>query len=347
MLSQKFYLISRASLHLAAAALLAGVTVSGADGRLVTLQSVAGLPPHVVGRFGEPAGFQQDAEGQYFVVDRRGHTVYRIDATMAAVTPLVAIGRESGRILLPFGFDLGQGEFAVADAPDPAERVQVFTTNGSRVSAFTLARRSEARVQLNGLVLNGAGSMRFTVERTVLLNQPDTGALISEYDVRGRALRGIGTLRATSQDDDEQLRLAFNAGLPVPVPGGGFYFVFQTGEPRFRRYDATGVLMFERVIQGRELDALVQSQPTIWPRRPGYAAREIPVVRPIVRTAAVDGQGQLWISFVVPVTYVYDRDGEKARTVQFRAAGLIAPASLYFTDDGRLLVTPGCYVFRP
>ena len=61
---------------------------------------------------------------------------------MTAVTPLVAIGHEPGRILRPFGFDLGEGEFAVADAPGAAERVQVFTTSGSRLSAFMLPARS-------------------------------------------------------------------------------------------------------------------------------------------------------------------------------------------------------------
>jgi hypothetical protein len=347
------YLIAGPPLHKAAAGLLlaaslgAEARVSAPSGQPETLQPVVGLPPHLVGRFGEPAAFQQAPDGQYFVFDRRGHTVSSIDAAMTAVTPLVAIGHEPGRILRPFGFDLGEGEFAVADAPGAAERVQVFTSSGSRLSAFLLPTRPDARVRLDGAVANGASSMRFTAQRTVLLNQPETGALFSEYDIRGRALRSVGTLRPTAHDGDEQLRLAFNAGLPVPIPGGGFYFVFQAGEPRFRKYDAAGTLLFERAIQGRELDALVQSQPTTWPERPGRTAREIPIVRPVVRVATVDPSGQLWISFTVPFTYVYDVDGEKVRTVQLRGAGLLTPTSLFFTPDGRLLVTPGCYVFRP
>ncbi len=349
MLSGKLYLILRRPLWGATAGLV--LTVIGSAAPPVTgpetLRSVAGLPPHLVGRFGAPAGFQQSPDGQYYVFDRRGHTVSRIDAAMTAATTVVAIGGEPGRILRPFGFDLGDGEFAVADAPGATERVQVFTTSGSRVSAFTLANRSEPRVQLDGVVVNGASSMRFSRQRTVLLNQPDTGALVSEYDIRGRALRGVGRLRVTGHDSDAQLRLAFNAGLPVPIPDGGFYFVFQTGEPRFRKYDAAGALVFERVMQGRELDTLLQSQPTTWPRRPGHTASEIPIVRPIVGAATLDQRGQLWISFTVPITYVYDPEGEKVRTVQFRAAGVIGPTSLFFAPDGRLLVTPGCYVFRP
>jgi hypothetical protein len=44
---------------------------------------------------------------------------------------------------------------------------------------------------------------------------------------------------------------------------------------------------------------------------------------------------------------VYDTHGDKARTVQFSAAGMITPTSLFFTRTGRILVTPGCYEFQP
>ena len=68
---------------------------------------------------------------------------------------------------------------------------------------------------------------------------------------------------------------------------------------------------------------------------------------PTVRTAAADAGGQLWISFVEPFTYVFDADGDKVRTVQFRAAGIRSPNHLFFDTAGRLLVTPGMFVFQP
>ena len=49
----------------------------------------------------------------------------------------------------------------------------------------------------------------------------------------------------------------------------------------------------------------------------------------------------------MPYTYVYDRDGEKIRTVQFRAAGIMSPGSLFFGHKGRLLVAPGLFEFNP
>ena len=51
------------------------------------------------------------------------------------------------------------------------------------------------------------------------------------------------------------------------------------------------------------------------------------------------------MSLRVPYTYVYDRKGEKVRTVQFHAAGTVSPDSLFFESRDRLLVTPGCYIF--
>ena len=43
-----------------------------------------------------------------------------------------------------------------------------------------------------------------------------------------------------------------------------FFLVFQTGEPVFQKYDAAGTLVFERRVQGREIDDFVNALPTTW-----------------------------------------------------------------------------------
>lgn len=334
---------------LAVAAALAPPTSSSSRLDAEVLESVAALPPALVGRFHEPLAFQQADSGSYFVFDRRDHAVYRIDERMETATRLLSIGQEPGNLLLPFAFDLGPGElFAVGDAPGgQRERVQIFDPAGYRVGGFSLPGRAEARVQLEGLVLNGIGSLQFTAGHTILVSQPETGSLISEYDVTGRMVNAFGRLRPTGHEADEDLHLALNSGLPLEIPGGGYYFVFQAGAPAFHRYGADGRLVYERVIQGRDIDDLLRVQPTRWPRRTGLTGREIPVVTPVVRTAAVAPDGSLWVSITVGVTYVYDPDGEKVRIVGLRGAGPLMPTSLSFTGDGRLLVTPGGFVFRP
>ena len=314
--------------------------------RVEILKSVSGIPPHIVGEFEEPAAFQQAANGQYFVFDRRAHTVYGIDEKRTAAWRLIQVGQETGRVIEPRAFDLApNGTFALADAPRGVERVQIFGPGGNVIGGFTLPGRAEARVAVGSLVLNGVGALQYT-GATFLISHPESGTLFTEYSPNGGALRGVGRLRATGFEQERDLHLAMNAGLPLVDPTGGFIYVFLAGTPVFRKYDAKGELLFERHIEGRELDEYLRNIPTRWPRRK-VEDRELPFVTPTVRAAAVDGRGQLWVSLVLPYTYVYDANGEKVRTVQFQSAGVIAPNSLFFAQNGRLLVTPGCYEFQP
>jgi hypothetical protein len=314
--------------------------------RVDTLRPVAAIPPAIVGEFREPVAFQQAASGQYFVFDRRAHTVYGIDQKRTAAWKLIQIGGETGRVIEPGAFDLAaNGTFAVADAPRGMERVQIFGAGGNVLGGFTLPGRADARVTMGNLVLNGVGSLQYT-GTSFLISQPETGTLFTEYTPTGAAIRSIGRLRATGYEQDRDLHLAMNAGLPLVDPTGGFYYVFLAGKPIFQKYDAGGALVYERHIEGREIDEHLRALPSKWPTR-RVQDREVPYVIPTVRAAAVDAMGQLWVSLIVAYTYVYDTQGDKARTVQFQGAGVIAPTSLFFTRAGRLLVTPGCYEFQP
>lgn len=327
---------------LAVALLLAGASLAAAPADV--LVSVGGLPAHLAGLFEDPLAFQRVPSGAYLVFDRRAHAVYRIDAARTEAVRIVAVGPEGGKLLGPTAFDSGpDGFFVVADAPNLVERLQFFNEQGQRIGGFSLAGRAAARVTLGSLVLSGVGSVEFT-GRSLLINLPETGGLVTEFGLAGTPVRTFGSLRPTGHEQDRDLHFALNVGLPLVNPRGGFYFVFTTGEPRFRKYDRRGELVFERVIQGREIDGLTGSQPSVWPRRT-VGGRELPFVPPVVRTAAVDSQGRLWVSFVVPFTYVFDEDGDRVRTVQFRGAGLVSPTSLFFAPGGRLLVTPGLYEF--
>lgn len=308
------------------------------------LRSSGGLPPHVVGQFQEPAAFQQAPSGDRYVFDRRGHSVYRIGPDGAAVE-LVQIGPEDGRLLGASAFHLGQdGRFVVADAPEGRERVQVFEGDGTRLGGFRLPGRAAPRITLGELVLTGIASLQFT-GRTIVMSQPELGGLFTEFTLNGHAYRTLGVFRRTGHEADRDVHLALNSGLPLVIPGGGYYFVFQAGVPLFRKYDSGGQLLFERHIEGPELDPQLAAVPTVWPRRPGASGRSLPIVPPAVRAAAVDPDGYLWIALQSPYVYVYDPRGEKVRTLMLRGAGILNPTSLAFAGRDRLLVTPGCYEF--
>lgn len=312
---------------------------------MLVLRSTGGLPAHIAGSFQKPLGFQQSDAGQYFVFDRRAHAVYTIAGD--APKKIIEVGAEAGRVLDPSAFDIApsDGSFVIADAPLRQQRIQTFTASGGRIGGFTLQAKEIARVTLDSLVLNGVGSIQFTGE-SILINQPDTGALVSELTLYGQTTRSFGQLRATGQEADPNVHLALNAGLPLIDPAGGFYFVFAAGVPAFRKYDAKGTLLFERHIEGPELDDYLRTLPSRWPAHRTEDGDLLPLVPPAIRAAGVDRQGRLWVSLMQPITYVYDASGDKIRTVQFRGADVLTPNSLFFTKDGRILVTPGCYEFK-
>lgn len=331
----------RPLLFAAAALFLASSTLAISVDTLVPVQSV---PPEIAGRFRDPRGFQQSASGEYFVFDRRAHAVWGLDPRLEGAFLIVDIGSEPGRILDPTAFAVApDGSFVVADAPRGMARIQAFTPAGFRTAGFFVDQAARPRITIDNTVMSGIGTMQFT-GTSVLLSQPENGALVSEYMLTGKPMRSVGTLRATGHEPDHDVHIALNSGIPLLASSGALYYVFQAGLPVFRKYDSAGHLIYERQIQGREIDELVPTLPSSWPRNP--IDGELPLVRPTVRAAAVDRDDRLWVAFEAGFTYVFDPDGDKVRVVRFRGAGAVSPTTMFFGPGGRLLVTPGLHEFE-
>ena len=305
-------------------------------------RATGSLPAHVAAAFDEMAACTLTPSGDYLIFDRRAHAVYALAKGTETPKRIVQIGSETGRIIRPTVFDSApDGSFVIADAPGDQQRVQFFSSTGTNLAGFTMPGRGVPQITLGDLVLSGLATLEYTGQ-TVLISQPELGSLVVEYLATGTPLRTFGELRATGQEKDPQVHSALNVGISLLNPKGGYYFVFLSGVPMFRKYDAAGHLVFERHIEGVELDPYVGKLPTTWPRKRG----EIPIVPASVRAAAVDPGGNLWISLAAPYTYIYDTSGDKRHTIQFRGAGIISPTSFFFTRDKRVLVTPGCYAFE-
>src|SRR5262249_53275406 len=149
---------------------------------------------------------------------------------------VVATGPEWGHILKPSAFAMGSDDiFAIADTPGPFDRIQYFSTSGALLGQFFPPGAPATRLTIGSVILNGIGAMQFT-GKTFLFNSPNTGALMMEVSADGHPIRSIGALRPTGHEGDRALHIALNAGLPLVSPVGGFYFVFQTGLPMFRKY---------------------------------------------------------------------------------------------------------------
>lgn len=331
-------------LRLVAPVLLALALSAGPRSEVEERRSIGGLPAHLAGAFDEISACHVAPSGEYVIFDRRAHAVYTAARGADVPKRIVQIGSERGRIIRPSAFDsAADGSFVVADAPGDQQRLQFFLPTGAELGGFVLPGRGVPQITLGDLVLSGLGALEYTGE-TVLISQPEVGALVTEYLLSGTVLRLFGELRPTGQEKDLAVHRALNVGIVLLNPKGGYYFVFLSGVPMFRKYAADGTLVFERHIEGIEVDSYIARMPTVWPRRRS-GPTELPIVPAAVRTAAVDRDGNLWIALVSPFTYVYDSSGDKRRTVQFRAAGIISPTSLFFTRDKRLLISPGCYTF--
>jgi hypothetical protein len=332
--------------------LVAVIILSGALLRarhaVEVLTPTGGLPPQLVGQMREPAAFVETADGRYLVYDRRAQTVFSVDAKKTALKKLIPIGPSDGEILRPLAFIPGpERTFLIHDSPGQYDRVQKFYDDGTALEAFRRWPQKGEPMQLNvdAMLVSGFGAMA-VIGPDVLAQVPDGAALMSQVTFTGQITRRIGVLRPTGYESDVALHRTLNAGRPLVAPDGSLYFVFTMGVPMYRKYSAAGELIFERHIEGPELDATLQSLPTEWPRRVMSGA-EFAHVTPTVQTATVDPQGRLWITLIEPFTYVYDADGNKVKTVQFRGAGVISPTSLFFAKGGRVLVTPGCYEYTP
>ena len=228
------------------------------------------------------------------------------------VRKLIEIGTELGRVLRPTAFDVANDEtLVVADAPFDTRRVQVFHSTGTSLGGFTIPGREVPLIVMEGIVLSGIGSLEYTGQ-SVLMSQPQNGSLVVEHGLDGRTLRTFGTLRATGHEQDQDVHVGLNAGLVVINPRGGFYYVFLAGVPLFRSYDAAGALIFERHIEGTELDETCKSC-----RRPGRVAR-IRRPRAPAHTACSSRGGRRSRRQSVDIAggarhAIYDTNGDKRR----------------------------------
>jgi hypothetical protein len=316
---------------------------AGRISRVDVLRPASAVPAHLASRFDRRALFAELRDRTTVVLDRRAHGLFTIDPTGRTVRRVVDAGWEPGRLLDAEALAVAPNDIiGVLDSPQGFDRVQYFGADGLVVGSFYLPQRATPRLSVENTVVDAPSALAFTGQ-TFLVNQPDWGTAFAEFNANGSILRQVGRTRSLHAGDADVAR-AMNVGIPLVDPGGGFYFVFQNGTPIFRRYDRAGALIFERHIEGVELDARLLAMPTTWADR---TAGTKPVVPPLVRAAAVDRDGHLWVSLAVPYTYVYDRTGEKIRTVQFHTTEIVAPTFLFFTARGELLMSPGGYRFEP
>jgi hypothetical protein len=225
---------------------IAGARSAAVRPDLEVLIAARGLPRAFTSQLLDTIGYAETGTGESLVLDRRSHVVWTVDAKRATWRKVVLAGEKLGQIAYPTALAVGPGDqFVVADVSQGADRLQWFDLTGKMAGAFWLPDKHSPPMIVLSVMFNGIGALHFTGE-SFYVGYPFRGSLISEVDLKGLTVRQIGLQRTTGQESDPELHLALNSGVVAADPTGGFYYVFQAGEPLFRKYDADGRLVFER-----------------------------------------------------------------------------------------------------
>ena len=86
--------------------------------------------------------------------------------------------------------------------------------------------------------MSGIASIQFT--EPTLISQPEGGTLFTEYSSSGYAFRTFGRLRDTGHEQDRDVHLALNVGLPLVDPTGGYFYAVSRRPPDVPERDRDG-----------------------------------------------------------------------------------------------------------
>ena len=193
------------------------------------------------------------------------------------------------------------------------------------------------------MVVSGIASIQFTGS-SILISQPENGALVTEYAASGREGRSFGELRATGHEADRDLHLALNSGIPLVDPSAGSSSCSTPAFRCFANTTAMAACVFERRMQGAETDRIIERLPAQWPRRDGeLRGRALDRARRGRRSP----RQPVGLASSIPTRTSSIRRATRFGRCSSAASTSIAPTGLFFTANDRLLVTPGLFEFDP
>lgn len=253
--------------------------------------------------------------GKYYVSDVRGNRLLVINEAMQVEREIGRIGSGPGQLLHPGHVGVAKdGTIFVEDGGN--ERVQRFDPDGHCLGAFSPGAYEGFKVSR---------------EKEVYLGQPESGSLVNVFTAEGKKLRSFGKLKKFSEvygaqysDKDELYEVAVNRVRLFIDEAGSVYVTFMLA-PIIQKYDSRGTLLFERRLQGEEINQLTDilinrsAFKYLSTSRDGFEARFItldPVVDP--------GTGNIHVLLPNGLIYVADGDGQKVSLLrpQIRQAGV-------------------------
>jgi peroxiredoxin len=271
-------------------------------------------------------------EGKYFLTDIDNNRLLVINNNMGVEREFGRIGSAPGRLFHPGYLDIsGDGTVFVEDGGN--ERIVKFDQKGHYAGEFRV---------------NAFQGMAVDTQNQLYLGQPEEGNLITVYSSTGTKLRSFGQLKKYSEiygeanrDKDVLYRTALNRVRLATDRDGNLYVGFMI-VPLIQKYSPDGTLVFERRLEGPEIDRLSEA---IHKRR--YIATKVDGVD--VRIIALDpvidpANGNIMVPLVDGSVYVADREGNKLSLLRpawtNRGDGTFYPFIAGLGANGEFMVTP-------
>jgi DNA-binding beta-propeller fold protein YncE len=241
--------------------------------------------------------------GRYYVSDMRGNRVLVFDGDMRLERSIGTIGSGPGRLIHPGYLDVsGGGTLYVQDGGN--ERIERFTPDGRYAGEFPTPFLYEG----------------FAVGRheEVYLGQPENGHLVTVYSETGKVTGGFGELKKFSDvygaefaEKDTLYERGINRVRLSTDKEGNVYVSFMLA-PLLQKYSPDGRLLFERRLEGPEVDrvtnVLLQHPPEKFLSfaKDGFEER-IVALDPISDPKT----GNIYVLLADGSIYVADREGRK------------------------------------
>ena len=166
---------------------------------------------------------------------------------------------------------------------------------------------------------------------------PDTGHLITAYDLEGKVVREYGDREEIAERADVNSQVNFGQLVVDEMGNSYFYFDFLP-EPTVRKFDHVGYLAMELSLKTLEFEPAAQAARKAIARSEN-SENSIPALHRIISAVGVDPQTQeLWIA-IGTLLMRFDKDGQRLSSFRtYMPGGARLEASQILVERDRLLI---------